>query len=207
MRRVVAVIVGLGLFFGGASAKASPELVDQISAQLEQHAVVRAKLVQSRKMVALKRPVVSQGQLLYSRRDGVFLFIEQPLRVSYWLNERKVVEITADGQRREQDVKSNPALVQVGQVMRSLLGVRAEALKGAFEVTAKGSMSKWELLLTPRQAPLNQFIATVKVSGGRFIESMVLQEKSGDVIQTQLTESQALSDLPAADVHALMQTQ
>ena len=53
----------------------------QISTRLEGHAVVRAEFVQSKKMTALKRPLVTRGRLLISRQSGLVWQIDQPYRV------------------------------------------------------------------------------------------------------------------------------
>lgn len=50
---------------------AEPDTLAQISAQMEQHPVVRAEFVQSKQMSVLKRPLVTSGHLVFSRRHGV----------------------------------------------------------------------------------------------------------------------------------------
>lgn len=77
---------------------AEPDTLSRIGAQMEQYPVVRAEFIQNKQMPALKRPLVTSGRLVFSRRHGVLWQIEQPYRMSYVLGEERIVEIT--GQNR-----------------------------------------------------------------------------------------------------------
>ena len=107
---------------------ATSELLTAIAAQIEQHPVVQAEFVQTKKMTALHRPLISRGRMVFSRQDGLFWWIEEPLKMSYWLGEAKMVEILPSGERREQATASNPALAQISRVMRSMLAAQASTL-------------------------------------------------------------------------------
>lgn len=202
-RRWLLGLIATVLLEVGVTAAPENDLLVQIAAQLEQHAVVKANFVQTRQMAALKRPIVSRGRMAFSRRDGVFWWIDDPLQVSYWLTEQRVVEIDVGGTRREHDLRSNPAMAQVGRLMRAMLGAQTETLRQQFEIKVQGTPAQWELLLTPREAQLAQFIQSLHVSGGRFIESLRVHEASGDLTTIRLNDSQVLADLPAADVQRL----
>lgn len=178
------------------SVWAEPDLAQSIANQINQYAVIQAKVVQVRNMQTLKRPLVSQGQLVYSKQDGVFWLLDEPLRVRYWFGDQRVVEIGASGERRVQEAKSNPRLAQMGQIMKSMLSAQTDALRSMFEIRAKGTVDKWTLELTPRGEPLSQYMKSVQVSGGRFIEGMLLEEKSGDTTEMRLQDSRALPAVP-----------
>jgi hypothetical protein len=198
MRRLNTWIVvgGFCLLLNGLPAWADDVLAPKIAAQINQHDVIQANVVQVRKMQTLKRPLVSQGQLVYSKQDGVFWLMHKPVSIRYWFGEQRVVEVDGVGQRRVQEAKANPRLAQMGQIMKSMLSAKTEALQSMFDVQAKGAVDKWTLVLTPRGEPLSQYMKAVRVSGGRFIEAMVLEEKSGDTTEMTLLESRALPSVP-----------
>ncbi len=177
---------------------ATNELLSSIAAQIEQHPVVQADFVQTKKMSALHRPLISRGRMVFSRQEGIFWLIEEPLKMGYWLGEAKMVEILPSGERREQASASNPALAQVSRVMRSMLGAQVVGLLDNFDVRAHGSVSKWVLTLVPKHAQLLQHVRLIQVSGGRFIEEIVLEEPSGDSTQTRFLSSEAKRELPVA---------
>lgn len=199
-------LISLAVIFCAPSQAAAPDLLTNITKQIEQHPVVRSDFVQTRKMLALKRPLISRGRMVFSRKEGVFWLIDEPIRMSYWLGDLKIIEISSDGQRREQDTKSNPALTQISRVMRSMLGAQSEVLKENFEVQARGGAAQWELELIPKQAQLAQYVRSIKVTGGRFIEAMTLEEMSGDITQTRFTASEALSEVPSSDIQRFAKT-
>lgn len=162
---------------------AEPDTLAQISAQMEQHPVVRAEFVQSKQMSVLKRPLVTSGHLVFSRRHGVLWQIEQPYRMSYVLGEERIIEIAADGTRRERGLRDVPGLAEVGRVVRAMLGTNTVVLRELFEVSVQGSPEKWNIDLKPRQSQVAQFISGLHLAGGRFVESIRIGETSGDTTQ------------------------
>jgi hypothetical protein len=182
-----------------AASAAEPDALARIAAQLEQYPVVRSEFVQSKQMAALKRPLVTGGRLIYSKQFGVLWQIEQPFRMGYVLGEDRVVEIAADGARRERGLRETPGLLQVGRVFRALLGADASALQAYFDLAVQGDAGKWEIVLTPRQAQLAQFVTGMRLSGGRFVETITISEAGGDSTQIRLRNTQGSSALSEAE--------
>jgi len=190
------------------AAPADADTLARIGAQIEQHAVVRAEFTQSKQMAALKRPLVTTGRLVFSRRHGVLWQIEQPYRITYVLGEERIVEIAADGTRRERGLRDVPGMAQVGRVFRALLGANTAALGETFTVVVRGDSGKWEIDLKPRQAQLAQFLSGLYLSGGRFVESIRIDENGGageagqqgskDSTQIRLRNAQS-AEAPNAD--------
>jgi len=169
----------------------------RIGAQLEQHAVIRAEFTQRKQMAAMKRPLLTSGRLVLSRQHGVLWQIEQPLRISYVLGEERIVEIGADGARRERGVRDVPGLAQVSRVFRAMLGADSAALREQFDAAAHGDPAQWEIILTPRNAQLAQFLTRLQLSGGRFVSDISIVEAGGDTTQINFHHTQgsnALSD-------------
>ncbi len=191
--RVLGVLSACCLLAGISAGAAEPDALTRISAQVEQFPVVRADFVQSRQIAAMKRPLVTSGRLMFSRQHGVLWQIEQPYRISYVLAEDRVVEIASDGSRRERGPRDVPGLAQVGRVFRAMLGTNTGALQEHFDVTAQADAQKWELILTPRQAQLAQFLSGMRLSGTRFVESIAISEARGDSTQIRLRNTQGAS--------------
>lgn len=198
MRRLISFLVLLAAVFAPAS---QADTLARIGAQIEQHAVLRAEFTQSKQMAALKRPLVTSGRLVFSRRHGVLWQIEQPYRMSYVLGEERIVEISgaaADGARHERGLRDVPGLAQVGRVFRALLGANTAALRETFEVAVQGDPAKWEIELKPRQAQLAQFLSGLRLSGGRFVETIRIDETGGDSTQIRFRNTQG-ADAPTED--------
>lgn len=205
MRRLILSLLLLAAAPLQAATPADADTLARIGAQIEQHAVVRAEFTQSKQMAALKRPLVTTGRLVFSRRHGVLWQIEQPYRITYVLGEERIVEIAADGTRRERGLRDVPGMAQVGRVFRALLGANTAALGETFTVVVRGDPGKWEIDLKPRQAQLAQFLSGLYLSGGRFVENIRIDENGGagkdeakDSTQIRLRNAQS-AEAPNAD--------
>lgn len=179
---------------------ADTDTLAQIGAQLEQHAVIRAEFTQRKQMAAMKRPLVTSGRLVFSRQHGVLWQIEQPLRISYVLGEERIVEIGADGVRRERGIRDVPGLAQVGRIFRAMLGANSAALREQFDATVHGDSTQWEITLTPRNAQLAQFLTRLQLSGGRFVNDISIAEAGGDTTQITFRHTPGANALSNAEL-------
>ena len=177
-----------------------PDTFTRIGAQIEQHAVVRAEFTQTKQMAAMKRPLVTSGRLVFSRQYGVLWQIEQPYRMSYVLGEERIIEISADGVRRERGLRDVPGLAQVGRIFRAMLGANTAALREVFEVSVQGDIAKWDIELKPRQTQLAQFFNGMQLSGGRFVENIRINEAGGDTTQIRFRNTQGSTALSGAEL-------
>ena len=185
------ILVALVLFFFTAVlptttlSAAETSVLDQISEKISQYPVIRAEFIQTKQMQALKRPLITTGQFTYAQSDGVLWQIVQPYRISYVLGEDKIVEIGANGLRKERGLREVAGLAQVGRVFRAVLGANASALHSYFDISApinseQTDAGKWQLMLKPRQQQISKSLSLITLSGSQFVETIVITEASGD---------------------------
>jgi len=180
-------------------AWAAPSLVDQIAAQTNATPVLRASFVQTKTMAALRRPLISSGQLLLSRERGLAWHIEAPLRVTYLLSERGVTEIDAQGARRTRDARDLPGLAQISRTFQALLGGNLDALRESFDINAQGTPEAWRLVLLPRQRQTATFLRQLELTGGQHVESITVVEAQGDRTVMQMSHIGSDTALTAAE--------
>jgi hypothetical protein len=198
MRRLIATISWISAFcclapICAAQPAGTPngsDALNRIAGQIAQYPVIRAEFTQTRQMAAMKRPLVTTGAIVFSRSHGVLWQIAQPYRMSYVLGEDRIVEIGADGARRERAMRDVPGLSQIGRVFRAMLGADAAALRDHFEVDARGDPGKWEIDLKPRDAQLAQFLTGLQLTGGRFVDTIRIGEAGGDSTQIRFRNTQ-----------------
>lgn len=178
---------------------ARADLLEDLSAHVEQYPVVRAEFTQTKQMAAMKRPLVTRGRLTFSRSHGVLWQIEQPYRMTYVLGETRIVEIGSDGARKVRETRDVPGLAQVGRVFHAMLGANPATLREHFDVTGQRDASRWSLELKPRQAQLAQFLSGLQLSGGSFVEEIRIGEAGGDSTQIRLADSQGADALNEAE--------
>ncbi|HWT54908.1 MAG TPA: outer membrane lipoprotein carrier protein LolA [Rhodocyclaceae bacterium] len=199
MRALVRVISACQLFICAQVHAQSDDLLTRIAAQLDKHAVVRAEFAQSKQISGVKRPLQTSGQLIFARQYGVLWQIDKPYKVSYILSEEKIVEITADGGRKERLARDLPGLAQVGRVFRAMLGANTSALREHFDIEAKGEAGNWSLTLNPRQAQMAQFIEQIDIGGGAFVVAIRIQERGGDATQIKFRNSNGADTLSESE--------
>lgn len=163
-----------------AAAQSQPDPLQALQARLAAFETVRADFVQHKEIAAMKRPLVSSGRVLISREHGVWWQIEQPLRIGYVLQADRIVEIAADGTRRTRSAQDQPGLGQVARIFRALLNAQNDALAEYFEVRSVPAAKGWAVELKPRQPQLAQHLQSIQLSGDTFVESIRIDEASGD---------------------------
>lgn len=197
MRRLTIILLVLIAAINTGHAAEPDTLLPRISAQIDQHAVIRAEFTQEKRMPALKRPLITSGHFVFSRRHGVLWQIEHPYRMIYVLGEERMLEIGADGARRQRSLREIPGLTQVGRIFRALLSANASSLHEIFNITTQGQPAHWEVQLKPRDAQLAQFLSSLNLSGGRFVEAIGIDETGGDTTRIRFRNasgSETLSD-------------
>ncbi len=178
-----------------ALSAAEADALDKISEKISLYPVIRAEFTQTKRMRALKRPLITTGQFTFSSVEGVLWQIVQPYRISYMLGEDKIVETDANGLRKEKGLREVAGLAQVGRVFRAMLGANASALRTYFDVAVQhdakqGVTDKWQLMLKPRQQQIAKSISLIELSGSQFVETIIIHEASGDTTTLRFKKTQ-----------------
>ena len=177
-------LILLLVFSNLAIAISADDISAHLALRLEKTPVLRAEFVQTKTLAAFKKPVQSRGSFVYSRSDGVLWNIEKPFKLSYVIQEQRISEVGEDGQVLSRTVQQNPAMAQIGQILRALLGAQLGPLREWFEVSAEGDDRRWTMTLTPKSSSVSQAIQRITLSGGQTVDGLTIQEPGGD--QTQL---------------------
>lgn len=175
----------LSTLFASLSLPASaaidtPDLSAHFAQRMQQHPVLRAEFIQQKQMAAFKKPLVTNGRLVYLRNEGVIWKLEAPIKLAYIMTDRSIVEIGEDGKANVRNAKDVPGIEQVGRVFRSLLGAQSSAVSDLFTVSSTGALAAWQMTLTPKPGPLNQFMTQIQLNGGRNVDQIFIDETNGD---------------------------
>ncbi|AVS68434.1 hypothetical protein C8245_24770 [Paracidovorax avenae] len=193
--RLAALALWLALPLHAASAGTAT--LSSLAQHVAQYPVVRAEFTQTRQMAALKRPVVTTGRIIYSRERGVLWQIEKPYAMTYVLQDDKVVEIGADGQRRERQVQG---LAEIGRVFRAVLSADTQALAGYFDIAVQGTTAQWTLELKPRQPQMAQVMERIQITGDQFVQTLRMDEAGGDSTSLRFRGTQGADTLSDAEL-------
>gem|GEM_PF-721598 len=158
-------------------------LADQVAKQLRESSVVRASFTQTKNIAVLKRPIISQGRFVFSKEHGIVWEIQQPIRITYLLQSSGVIEIAADGRVRRQSGREAQGMYEVGRILNALWSGQTTVLDPLFHTDMQGRLEQWSLKLSPKAAPLSDFLSGVAVTGSAArIVRVQVTEAGGDVM-------------------------
>ena len=190
MRRVILALLLAG-FASVLQAAPADDIASRLNARLEKTPVIRADFEQAKTMAAFKTPLLTRGRLVFTAQQGVLWQIDKPLKLTYVLQEDRIVEIDEDGAIQVRTSKDLPGMAQVGRIFRGLLGGQTQALGDLFDSRSSGDPERaWSLVLTPRNAQVGQFIGRIELTGGRHLESIRITEASGDSSTIRFSRTQ-----------------
>lgn len=183
-----------------ASAAATDAgLVARITAQLAAKLGVRAQFKQTQTLAALSAPVVSTGTLVFARERGVIWRTDTPYRITYVIGDAGVTKIDAGG-HRSTSATPRGGMAQVSRMMRAMFGGDLSALYSQFDVAAGGTTARWHLLLTPNQPQLAQFVKTLRMDGGAFLQTLEITAANGDTTRIDFAANESIDALSPAEL-------
>lgn len=204
MRLSFAYCALLCALFAIASAPArAADLLEEIAAGLDPASVIVAEFTQTRRIAALKKPVVSQGRVVFARGKGVIWQIERPYRYAYVLSPRKITEVRANGEKLEREAREVPGMAQASRVFEALLRADLDFLRQEFRIEAEGSPGAWAARLAPRDPAAAGVLGRLAMKGGRQVSEIEFVESNGDSTLLRLRHTFSGQQLGAADAALL----
>ncbi|QLF95083.1 outer membrane lipoprotein carrier protein LolA [Pseudomonas sp. ABC1] len=173
--------------------------LDELAAQLSEHAVVRGPFIQEKHLRALPQPLSSQGDFVLSAERGLLWQLRSPMRQDYRIDTQGIARHTPDGWQMQpgQDVAA-----QQSRLFLAVLKGDHSGLAHDFELQLSGTQDAWQLLLTPRSVLLRQIFDSIRISGGALVERIELNETQGDRSVLRMPQSQAGSALSEQERNA-----
>lgn len=176
-------------------------VAERMQRRFDQHPVLRAEFTQEKQMAAFRKPLVSRGRLVLSRGEGMAWRIDSPLRLTYVMTESRILEIDEAGKLSVRSSRDVPGIEQVGRIFRALISANFDVLGNTFTIHQEGEPNAWRVTLVPRPGPIAQFMRQIRLSGGRHVDRVSIEEVSGD-LTTISFRSFAEDDALAVDERA-----
>jgi len=163
-----------------APALVAQTVPEALTAHLKSTSILHADFNQTRHIAVLSRPLKSSGSLVISRDLGVIWRMAKPMPLTVVAGPKGVLEVDREGHRKLQTSKDTPMVAQMASIMKSLLEGKWSALEGFFSVKGEGGKDGgWSILLTPTPQTA-AFLKSVRIRGAKHIESIHVEEPSGD---------------------------
>ena len=167
----------------------TPEALASLIADLAAIPGLEARFREEKRLALLAEPLVSEGALYYARPDRLRRSVEQPVPSTLVLRGSEL-SMAAGGTARVIDLESQPTVRVFVESFRLILAGDLTRLRELYELDLRSATSDgWELVLTPRAAPLSEAIASVQVRGqGRVLRELRVRESGGDETVTQFRD-------------------
>ena len=142
-----------------------------------------ARFEEEKRLSLLRAPLASEGTLYYARPDLIARHTTAPA-ASSWVLRGDTLHVSGPDGARSLDLAAVPALQPLLDALRSLLRGDLPALERVFEIGFDAPASadgRWQLRLTPREAPLRDVVSLLEIEGvAGILSSLRVREVGGD---------------------------
>lgn len=181
----IMIFVLLGTQSGESNAQAKkPGLIPEVN-------ILRGNFEQTRYLKGFQKPLKSEGRFLVSKADGVVWQGVKPFPSMILVRNSGAI-VNLDQKKNPVTARTKKPNAAMSKIMLAMLsGDQAEMAK-YFNIQRSESNGVWTLQLQPKGGMARVF-SRVEVKGSRYIQKVVMEEKSGD--KTEL-EFSAVSEVP-----------
>jgi hypothetical protein len=201
-RLMLAAALGCALAApAGVQAAAVP--VAKIQAMLARPKIMCGRFDQSKQLAGMKKPLAANGRFCVVEGKGVLWRTLQPFPSTLRLTRDEIVNYQGDRVAMRLDAKTEPTVRMITNVLFSLLAGDLAQLESLFEVDGSVEANSWNVALKARQPALAKAIGSIKLEGGAYVKSMVMNEASGDRTSIVFSAIQAGESAMTAEEAAL----
>jgi outer membrane lipoprotein-sorting protein len=170
--------IALALAAAGSAQAAVPSA--KIQAMLARPAVMCGRFDQTKQLAGMKKPLASEGRFCVIAGKGVLWRTLKPFPSTLRLTREEIVNYQGERVAMRLDAKTEPTVRMINNVLFSLLAGDLGQLDALFEGEGSVDGNSWSVALKPRQAALEKAIGTIKLEGGSYVKSIVMNEAGGD---------------------------
>jgi hypothetical protein len=182
-----------------AATAADKALLATLLQRLRQHDAVKVPFTQQKTLHILKRPLQSEGSLLFWRGHGMVWRVTAPVAATYVLNAQGMREVGG-----ATPPSTNSSMPNLLPLFDAIFAGDEVTLAQHFDYHVAGSAQQWQLTLTPRDDMLLRVFNRLELTGRDYIDSITLFDTRGDQTRIELHQPQFGSEGLSADEHALL---
>lgn len=165
---------------------ADSPLLAAVGKRLGTETAVDQRFVQEKRLRILKRPLRTEGLMLYRAGRGVCWHTERPVASTLVLGEDELRQLN-DDKELVLKAEQQPALFGFSRLFFAALAGQVEGLGDQFELRVAGSEDHWTLGLLPRAEALSRFIGRMELRGSSRVEQVLMTDREGDITEIRFT--------------------
>ena len=188
-RRALLVLLAACAALGAGEPESPPLTLDFLLASMSGTPGVVADFHERKFLSLLDGPIESQGTLYFQPPDRWARVTSAPAKTRLVLDAGRMRFSDEAGSSDVALAESPIARVFAENMIAIFRGDRAE-LEARYRLEFHSEGDRWQLSLTPKGAPLDRAIASIKLSGaGRTLRELIVVEIDGDSTQTVFDKS------------------
>ncbi|MFN8391110.1 MAG: outer membrane lipoprotein carrier protein LolA [Bdellovibrionota bacterium] len=178
------------------AAAAAPSTIEELVRQLGTDPIARFHFRQEKRIKSLKRPIVSEGEMVFERTKGIIWSTTSPRPSEFVITPYGITRMEEGQELTSLESKENPAVEAFTKVFLSLFRGDVTELQQTFELTiysapghaspgnsspgGESQNSAWTLSLTPKDDRVGHFLTGLRLTGDRSLSTVELDEANGD---------------------------
>lgn len=186
-----ALLAGTSLF-ATRQAQAAPELPSYIRQTLVAHQNtkgLKAKFVEKKHITFLKAPLLSDGEIYFSRPELFARTTEHPEVSKLVVRDNQIMFRQGNEKAQKISLKDRPELRSLVSGILLLFSGDEKKILDLYEAKPQGDSTAWSLELIPRDKSLKSLVKKLVVIGRKAsLHSFEVHESSGDYSVTELKE-------------------
>lgn len=187
MNKIVRFVLLLISLTTASSALAQIADLNDLQAQLQKFSLVRGDFTQSRQIEMFDQPLISTGEFLLEKSHGLLWQQRSPFPVNLVLIEDRLRQTFTNQPAQVITAQENPMAFYFSKIFLSVFHGDTQQLQSQFDLDFEPDPEQWQLILTPKQAPLKTVFESITLRGNTDIDSLVLQEVRGDKTEIHFT--------------------
>ncbi len=156
----------------------------------------RARFIETRTLPGFDQPLVSRGNVTFSRTRGVVWEVTAPYHYVFRLSASGAEEQMPDGSVRHLDAEHAPWLAVVRHIFSGALAGNISELRRYFHVRVTALRAGRRIELTPKSGPMAKAINRIRVTEAGTPRSLRIDEASGGRIVIRFLEAKTAAEMP-----------
>ncbi len=161
------------LFSVGAKAELTYEKLGQLTASPE---YLEGRFTQEKYVAFLDTDLVSSGFFVYQRDKSIRWVTQSPIANELTITPEQIVTQEGGEEVSRLSAESNPVAKMMSVIFFAVLTSDWQELEKVFRLKGQATGAVWRITLTPIDPQMAQFIDSIDVRGGQYINELILHE-------------------------------
>jgi outer membrane lipoprotein-sorting protein len=190
------LLAGLVCFSGTVFAESLPS---QIESMVGSAQTVRGKFVQIKVMTGISKRLVSDGNFIVDKGQGVLWITEKPIYQKLRVSNSGIKIDNKGGNLMTLDARSEPSVRYINELVLAVFSGDMNVLERLFNYTGEASSKGWVIELTPKSVSSAPF-KKITMTGGSAISRITFISRDGDLTDILFSDIRLAASLTKDEV-------